>query len=351
MDKKVYKRGNIWWIRYYRQGKQYRESAHTAKETEARRLLKLREGEIAQGKPPMVYFDRVTFDELAKGYLSDYNINQKKSIAAAQCRVKNLSGFFSGYRVTNITTSKIEKYIEERLEGGAANGTINRELSALRRMFTIAEHTTPPKVATVPYFPRLKEARPRDGFFEHSDYLLIQEHLPDYLKGIATFAYKTGCRKSEILSLRWANIDFHNGVIRLKSGETKNDEPRIIYMDKELTSTIQAQWNKRKEIGKLTPYVFPNKEGTDKITNTSKAWNTACKKAGIGKKLLHDFRRTTVRNLVRAGVPERVAMSISGHKTRSVFERYNIVSETDLQIAAQKQEKYLEAQAEKNKIY
>jgi len=340
----IYRRGKIYWIKYYRNGKPYAESCHSDKQEVAKRLLKMREGEISQGKLPGIYFDRIRFDELAEDFLTDYRINNKRSTAKAERSVRHLLGEFEGMRATGITTSRIKAYIQKRMDEGTSNASINRELAALKKMFNLAARCTPPRVAHVPYIPMLEEDNVRKGFFEHGDFLALRDVMPNYLKGFVTFAYKTGWRLSEISNLTWSQVDRNEGIVTLNPGETKNKEGRTIYLDDELKAMLNRQWKARMKSPKLLPYVFLNAKGNDRVNRFDKAWKTACKKARIGHRLFHDFRRTAVRNMVRAGTPERVVMMVSGHKTRSVFERYNIVSDSDLRLAAQKQEAYLETQ-------
>lgn len=152
-------------------------------------------------------------------------------------------------------------------------------------------------------------------------------------------AYYTGMRKSEILGLTWDQIDMRERKITLRPYETKNNEPRIIFMGEELFKSIKFQESLRKHMFPRCPWVFWGSNG-EKIRDFNNAWRRACKKSGLIGKLFHDFRRTAVRNMVRAEVPEKVAMLISGHKTRSVFDRYNIVNENDLKIVAGKLQKY-----------
>ncbi len=340
----IYKRGKVYWIKYYRNGKPYRESTKSIKVADAKRLLKKREGEISEGKLPGIYFDKVKFDDLAEDFLRDYRINQKKSLDRAERCVNHLNKHFEGIRVPEITTPRIEAYIEDRLDEGAANATINRELSALKRMLNLGAKQTPPKVDRVPYFPMLKEHNTRKGFFEYGDFIALRNALPPYLKGFVTFAYKTGWRVSEITGLTWRQVDRVNRIVRLEVGETKNDEARTVYLDDELIQVFNDQWKARKKGKILIPYVFPSQDETGKIKDFRGSWVKACKDAKIGKRLFHDFLRTAVRNMIRAGISEGVAMKISGHKTRSVFDRYNIVNDADLKLASQKQESYLKSQ-------
>ncbi len=386
----IYKRGMTYWVKYRKNGKPYRESSRSDIKQVARALLQKREGEIVEGKMPGVTFDRVTFDELAEEFLNDYRVNQRKSLYRAEVSIGHLMGMFKGVRVVNITSPKIQEYVTKRLKWecsdcqskfhcnssgtcpecgskqflkGAAVATVNRELAALKRLLNLGAQQTPPKVAHIPHIHMLKENNARKGFFEYRDFLALRDALPAYLKPFVTFGYKSGWRISEITGLTWDNVDIKNGVATLNPGATKNDEARTLYLDDELLGVFKELWDKRLKQKNMVPYIFTNCAGNGPIVNIKKAWNNACLKASLGygykasdtyveqwvKKLsagptFHDLRRTAVRNMIRAGVPERVAMALSGHKTRSVFDRYNIVSDSDLKSAARKQQEYLESQ-------
>ena len=142
----IYKRGSVLWIKYYRHGKPYRESSKSDKITKAQRLLKKREGEISEGKLPGIYFDKVAFAELANDFLTDYRINGKDTLGKAERSVKYLKESFGGMKATEITTDKVKTYIDQRMERGLSNASINRELAALKRMFHLAAQCTPPRV-------------------------------------------------------------------------------------------------------------------------------------------------------------------------------------------------------------
>lgn len=169
----------------------------------------------------------------------------------------------------------------------------------------------------------------------------LKEKFPGYLQGFVTFAYKSGWRRSELSKLTWKQVDLEKRIARIEVGETKNKEARELWLDDELLEILKTLKKNRKT---ALPFVFLNEKGDGPVKEFRKTWKRALKDAELGKRFLHDFRRSAVRNMVRSGIPEQVAMKVSGHKTRSVFERYNIVSENDLMLAAQKQGEYLKSQ-------
>jgi integrase len=331
----VYKRGKTWWIAYYgTDGTQICESAKTPDKAEARRVLQARLGQLAEGRYIGPAAERVTFDDLAEIVLTDYRVNGKKSLGHVEWRIRRyLRPFFGHKKAHEITTADVKAYIAHRKEEEAANAEVNRELAALKRAFNLVIQAE--KMTRKPYFPRLEEDNVRQGFFEPQEYEAVLARLPEYLCPPIQWMYYTGWRVySEVLPLTWDQIDLDAGTVRLYRGTTKNKEGRVIALPQVLKDIIEQQWQDHIAHYPECPTVF-HRNGKP-IKNVRGSWKRACKEANLSGKILHDFRRTAVRNLVRAGVPERVAMTITGHKTRHVFERYNIVSAGDLEEAARR---------------
>jgi integrase len=200
------------------------------------------------------------------------------------------------------------------------------------------------KLLRLPMLDKLKEAKPRQGFFEAEQYAAVRARLRPDLQVVNDLAYTFGWRmQSEVLALERRQLDLEAGTLRLEPGETKNNDARPIYLTPDLIASLRAQVVRvealEKKLGRIIPALFPHLAGAHKgkpIRDFRKAWKSACKVAGVAGRLRHDFRRTAVRNMVNAGVVERVAMTVTGHKTRAVFDRYHIVSPGDLQDVARK---------------
>ncbi len=243
-----------WWIQYYRRGKRFRESTKFEKKSDAQKLLKRREGQIAEGKTPGIIYDKVIWDELAEGYLRDYRLNKRKSMEKAERCIKHLRKHFEGMRVTDIDTDKIGKFTEARLKEGAKNATVNRELAAMKRLLNLGKRAG--KVSVVPYIPMLAEHNVREGFIGYGEFLALRDALPEHLKGITTLAFNYGFRKGELLDLTWNRVNLNEGYIRLESADTKSGEPRMIYLDDECMDILAKQKQLAKDKGIIDPHVF-----------------------------------------------------------------------------------------------
>ena len=355
---------STWMIKYYRDGRAIYESSGTDVKDDARGTLKLREAAIVNGVPVSNKTGKLRFEEAAKDLVNDYKVNARRSLDELERRVnKHLEPYFRSRRLSTITTADIRAYIAKRLadtivvrkarvEGEedvtrpVSNAEINRELTALKRMFTLAVQAG--KILHRPHIPLLKEDNVRVGFFEADQFSSVLNHLPAELQPVVTFAYITGWRiASEVLPLEWRQVDFEAGEVRLDPGTTKNGEGRVFPMTDDLRALLKAQQadtGPSAKAGEIVPWVFfrmvaegrggPKKPRADRLAHQGVGGRVRA--AGCPGRIPHDLRRTAVRNMVRAGIPERVAMKLTGHKTRSVFERYNIVSDGDLDTAAEK---------------
>ena len=359
----VYKIGRVWWIAYKgADGRRKAESTESERKGDAERLLQRRNGAREYNLPVIPKAEQLTFDTAAQDVVIDFKNNSKPSLPVLQRRIdKHLRPFFGGWRMANITSPDIAKYVRHRQVqgivawkgkrkgeriGDVSNTEINHELKALSRMFGLAIQSG--LIGSKPHIAKLSEPKARQGFFEPEQMTSVLAHLPPELAAVVEFGYLTGWRvESEVLPLEWRRVDFKEGSVRLDAGTTKNGEARVVYMTAALRHVLEARNAERlrlQKAGTIVQHVFFRMIAKGRggelepkpIGSFKRAWRNACRAAGVPGKLLHDLRRTAVRDLDRKGVSRSVAMKLVGHRTESMYERYNITSDNDLRDAARK---------------
>jgi integrase len=340
----VYQRAGLWYVRFSWRGREYRESSGSRLKSVATSLLKKRISEV-QTSAFTPAGARVTLGEVLALTMSDYQSNGKRSLARLQTLNGHLARIIGADTKADDVPDRIEHYKAQRLEEGAGPATVNRELSALRRGFNLAWRAR--ILATVPPFELFTERNVRTGFPEPEEVERIVGQLDARFRPVARFLASTGWRLGEALRLQWRNVDPKAGVLRLEAHETKGGEVRIYPFSEnpQLAALLgerkaaTAAWER--EHGAIVPWIFwwPGLDAEHRPTalplhlqSSSRAFAVAARRAGCSY-TAHDLRRMVARDLVRAGVHEKVAMELLGHRTRSIFDRYNVTDERDLRAA------------------
>lgn len=331
-----------YYLRYNRNGKKHQISLHTTKLNLAIKRAKEKIEALGRGEKVGAEKNQLRFKGMVELIRKRYEFRGNRSTDRLEDHINDLLEFFENDRAADITAERIEAFVEDRHGKGLSYATIALRLAALRHMFKLAELKG--LIGQRPAFPELEKSKPRTGFFEKESFSKVCGYLPAEVQPVARFGYFTGWRLNEILGMKWDQVDFEGGTVRLWPGTTKNDKGRQFpfsylpvlqdLLEEQSAYTAAVE----KATGKKIAWVF-HRNGRP-IKSFKGAWQSACQKAEVPERIFHDLRRTAVRNLIRAGVSEHTAMLLTGHKTRSVFDRYDIQSTKDLEEAAVKLAKF-----------
>ena len=318
-----------YWIKFSVGGRTIQQSANLESRRAALDVLKTEILKHAAGEAPDSRQTTVLALKEAMMQTWENMDRNPASVEWAERCWKRLLPYFGKMKASAISSAALRGYVEYRKGMNAANGTINRELAVLSSAFTLAYEETPRRVSQKLSFTRLPEPKGRQGFVEEAQYRALAANCTEtYMRTMLALAYSFGFRKAELLTLKVGDVDLLAGTIRLRT--SKNGEPRQVNLTRETRQLLTAC------VAGKAPEESVFTRGSVPVVDFRGTWEKITAAAGCPSLLFHDLRRSAVRNMVRAGIPEVVCMKISGHETRSVFDRYNIVSERDLADAAGK---------------
>jgi integrase len=243
----------------------------------------VREGQTAGGQPILPRADRIRFDEAAADLRAHYQATGSRDLKEANFRLAHLDRFFGGWRRVAIDRGAVRQYVLRRQAAGAANSTINREVGV--RTLGLAYEGR--KLLRLPVIRKIKEAPPRQGFFEPAAFEAVRRELRPDLRVAVALAYALGWRmQSEVLPLALRQMDLQTGTIRLDPGQAKNEEGRVVYLPADLKVLVAAQVKQvralERKLGRIIPHLFPHLQGRhrgERIKDFRRAWQGACRRA------------------------------------------------------------------------
>jgi integrase len=251
-----------------------------------------------------------------------------------------------------LTTADTDNYRAAR--AGVTFQTVNRELGYLRAALRRETRTTPPRVTSIPYMstPSEKDCV-REGFIDRDDYKKLLEYLPASLRAIFVCAFHTGARLGELKQITWPQVNFARRVIEIRAKTAKNSEGRWLPIWGDMAAYLTLQKATRDRDFPDCPYVFfwqyahhVRATPGQPLTDFRWAWGDACRRAGFPGLLFHDLRRSAIKFADQeAGINTGLVRLMSGHKSDSVFQRYNIRGGRDAEKLAEALDAALTKQA------
>jgi len=327
----VYKKENRWYIDYYQpDGKRKRETVtitgidpSNINRLDALKALNIRKAQMAEGKFEIAQTKKpVLFEKFTDRYYETYSKTNKKSYERDETSIKILKRFFSGKTLQQINAWLVERYKSQRQKELTRYGrhpskaTINRELACLKHMFTKAVEwglVSSNPVKKVKLFP---EKPNKLRVLSNDEFEKLYNVSSDFLKPILVIAINTGLRRSEILNLRWEDINFKEGFIYIS--DSKNNDSRVIPINQTLRERLELLKNKS-----TGDYLFSYGDSAEPVKSIKKGFWAALRRSGIDHCRFHDLRHTFASRLVMSGVDIVTVKELMGHKDIKMTMRYS----------------------------
>lgn len=330
---------STWFIEYWVGGKKFREPTGSDDRDVAKAKLIEKLHSIGRGLPPGMRADLVTFEELARGIEKDYERKKNRSGKRLKQHLGHLRAFFGRSPAMSMTSERFTDYVLARRADGAAEGTINRELAAAKRMFKVALRNRILLSDHVPYIELAPEDNIRHGLITPGQMAELLKHPGDQQRRVAEFAYITGWRAdSDVLTRQWVHVQWERGIVELWTGEGKARKARKFPLFPRLRAILERQreWTDREEarLGVTIPWVFHNRGG--RLTTYVRWWRSAC--AGLAKRhpdwgcddwIRHRMRYSAVENLLAMGIQALDICDMVG-MSMATLKRYHKLPEARL---------------------